>query len=72
MQPTKEVNETYELFCFAALADDNENKIYSDLAGKFPVCSFSGQQYIFVAYTYGPNAILVHTQEKLHVYNKHL
>ena len=28
-----------EMFCFAALADANEDTIYSDLAGRFPVRS---------------------------------
>ena len=48
-----------EMFCFAILADQNENTIYSDPAGRFPVCSYSGMNYIFVAYVYKINAILV-------------
>jgi hypothetical protein len=27
----------HEMFCFAALADVNDDTIYSDLTGKFPV-----------------------------------
>ena len=41
------------------MADQNEDTIYSDLAGRFPVCSYSGMNYIFVAYVYKINAILV-------------
>jgi len=48
-----------EMFCFAALADQNENTIYSDLCGRFPVRSFSGMNYIFVAYIYTINAIII-------------
>ena len=47
------------MFCFAALADQNENTIYSDSAGRFPVQSFSGMNYIFIAYVYSINAILI-------------
>ena len=49
----------YEMFCFAILADQNKDTIYSDLAGRFPVCSYSGMNYIFVTYVYKINAILV-------------
>ena len=47
------------MFCFAILADENENTIYSDLTGRFPVQSYSGNNYIFVAYVYSINAILL-------------
>ena len=47
-----------EMFCFVILADQNENTIYSDLAGRFPVCSYGGMNYIFVAYVYKINDIL--------------
>ena len=59
MSPTQEINAACELFCFAALADANDKTIYTDLAGKFTVRSYSGQQYIFLAYVYDSNAILV-------------
>ena len=59
MSPTQEINAACELFCFAALADANDKTIYTDLAGKFSVRSYSGQQYIFLAYVYDSNAILV-------------
>ena len=57
--PPQEINATCELFCYAALADANENTLYTDLTGRFPVRSFSGQHYIFLAYVYNANVILV-------------
>jgi hypothetical protein len=30
------------MFCFAMLADQNEDTIYSDLPGRFPVQSYAG------------------------------
>ena len=57
--PTKEANAACELFCCAALADQNEKTIYTDLTEKFPVRSFKGNKYIFVCCAYGLNAILV-------------
>ena len=49
----------YDMFYFAILANQTENTIYSDLAGRFPVCSHIGMNYIFVEYVYKINAILV-------------
>jgi hypothetical protein len=34
--------------------------MYTDITGAFPVRSFKGMQYIFVAYVYDLNAIIVH------------
>ena len=48
-----------DIFCFAALADTRDGVIYTDLPGPFPVRSIRNNQYIFVCYTYQPNAILV-------------
>lgn len=48
-----------EVFCFAALANDNERTLYTDLTGKFPIRSYNGNQYIFLAYVYDLNAIIV-------------
>ena len=45
--------------CFAVLADAIGGTIYSNLMGRFPVQSFSGMQYIFVAYIYRINAIIL-------------
>ena len=63
MSPLEQVctDIDYEMFCFAILADQNKNTIYNDLAGRFPVFSYSGMNYIFVAYVYKINAILVRT-----------
>jgi hypothetical protein len=47
-------------FCFATLADLNTGTMYTNLPGAFPVRSFKSMQYIFVAYIYDLNAILVH------------
>ena len=48
-----------EMFVFAALADANENTVYTDLTGRFPVRSYSGMQYLFIAHIYTINAILI-------------
>jgi hypothetical protein len=48
-----------ELLCFAVLGDRNEDTIYSDLTGRFPVQSCEGMEYIFVAYVYKLNTILL-------------
>ena len=41
------------------LADVNDDTIYNDLMGHSPVCSLSGITYIFIAYVYTMNAILI-------------
>ena len=48
-----------EMFCFAVVNESKAGTIYSDLTGRFPVQSFTGMQYIFVAYIYTKNAILI-------------
>jgi len=47
------------MFCFAALADMHTGTMYTDGTGAFPVQSFRNMQYVFVAYIYDLNAILV-------------
>ncbi len=47
------------MFCFAALANLNTGTMYTNLPGVFPICSFKSMQYIFIAYIYDLNAILV-------------
>jgi hypothetical protein len=49
------------MFCFAALANLNTGIMYTKLLGAFFVSSFKSMQYIFVAYIYDLNAILVHS-----------
>ena len=50
-----------EMFCFAVLAAKIEGTIYSDQMGHFSTRSFGGNNYIFAAYIYEPNAILLVT-----------
>ena len=47
------------MFVYAALADNINGVIYSDLSGRFPVESYWGMQYIFIAYIYDENVILM-------------
>ena len=44
-----------KMYCFAILGDKNENTIYSDLTGRFPVRSYACNNYIFAAYMYDLN-----------------
>jgi hypothetical protein len=48
-----------DMFCFAALADAKTGTMYTDLTGAFHVRSFKNMIYIFVAYIYDLNAIVV-------------
>jgi len=61
MDPTEQVCPALEdqMFCNAMLADQNKNIIYSNLPGLFPVQSYAGNNYIFVAYVYKINTILM-------------
>ena len=52
-----------EVFCFGALADANERTLYTDLTCKFPIRSYNGNQYIFLAYVYDLNAIIVRSMK---------
>jgi hypothetical protein len=45
--------------CFVALADLHTKTMYTNRTGAFPVRSFCNMQYMFVAYIYDLNAILV-------------
>jgi hypothetical protein len=60
MMPQQEACSMQDVFCFAVLADANTGTMYTDLTGSFPVRSFKNMQYIFVAYVYDLNAIIVH------------
>ena len=46
-----------EIFVYAALADNINGVVYSDLTGNFPVGSYWGMQYIFIAYIYNENVM---------------
>ena len=48
-----------KVFCFAALADSTKGTIYSDLIGRFPLQSYAGMHYIFIAYVYDQNYIII-------------
>jgi hypothetical protein len=60
MFPAHEACVAQDMFCFAALADAMTGTMYMDLTGAFPVRSFKNMIYIFVAYIYDLNAIIVH------------
>ena len=47
------------LFCYAALADKQENTVYMDLTGRFPYTPLNGNQCMLVVYDYTTNTILV-------------
>ena len=59
MPVLQEACAMHDMFCFAALANANSGTMYTDLTGAFPVRSFKNMQYIFVAYIYDLNAIIV-------------
>ena len=65
MFPTEHVCSAIEdkIFCFAVIGDANENTIYSDLTGRFPIHSYEGMNYIFVAYVYKLNPILLRSMK---------
>ena len=48
-----------EMFVYDALADNINGVMYSDLTGRFPVESYWEIQYIFIAYIYDENVILM-------------
>jgi len=47
------------MVCFAVLVDQNNSTVYSNLAGRYPLRSYSGMDYIFVLHIYSMNAILI-------------
>ena len=49
--------EDDEMFCYSVITDNDGNVIYSDLAGQFPIESYTGMNYIFVCYVYKCNYI---------------
>ncbi|KAL7483087.1 hypothetical protein ACHAW6_013637, partial [Cyclotella cf. meneghiniana] len=57
--PPQEPNTINHIFCWAALADQIDGTTYTDLTGRFPTMSLENKQYIFVAYDYTTNAIIV-------------
>ena len=61
----KEVKETNNVFCFAALADKQTGTLYTDQTGALPVRSLEGMQYFFVAYDYDTNYIFANPIDNL-------
>jgi hypothetical protein len=59
LQHTEELFSAHNMFCFAALADLHTGTMYTNSTSAFPVPSFCNMQYVFVAYIYNLNAILV-------------
>jgi hypothetical protein len=59
MMPQQEACSMQDMFCFTVLTHTNTRTMYTDLTGSFPVQSFKNMQYIFVAYVYDLNAIIV-------------
>jgi hypothetical protein len=59
MFPPQEICAMQDVFCFAALADAITGTTYTNITSAFPVCSFKSMQYVFVAYIYDLNAMIV-------------
>jgi hypothetical protein len=59
MFPAHEACAAKDMFYFAALADSTTSTMYTDLTGAFPVRSFKNMIYIFVAYIYDLNSMIV-------------
>jgi hypothetical protein len=57
--PTQEACAVQDMFCYAALSNAITGTMYTDLTSTFPIRSFKNVQYIFVAYVYNINAIIV-------------
>ena len=65
MFPTEHVCSAMEdeIFCCAVIGDTHKDTIYSDLTGRFQIQSYDGMNYIFVAYVYKLNAILLRSMK---------
>ncbi len=59
MFPAHEACAAQDMFCFAALTDATTGTMYMDLTDAIPVKSFKNMIYIFIAYIYDLNAIIV-------------
>jgi hypothetical protein len=59
LQLAKEICAAHDMLCFAALDNLNTGTMHTNLPGAFPIRSFKSMQYIFIAYIYNLNAILV-------------
>ena len=77
MFPQHKICTMQDVFCFAALANTITGTMYTDITGAFPVRSFKSMQYVFIAYVYDLNAIIVrtmpsHTDATMVGYHRHL
>jgi hypothetical protein len=59
MFPPQELCAMQDMFCYAALANAITGTMNTNITGAFPVRSFKSMQYVFVAYIYNLNAIIV-------------
>jgi hypothetical protein len=59
MFPPQEIYAMQDVLYFAVLADAITGTMYTNITGVFPVRSFKSMEYIFVAYIYDLNAIIV-------------
>jgi hypothetical protein len=59
MFPPQIICALQDVFCFAVLANAITGTMYTDITGAFPVRSLKSMQYVFVAYIYDLNAIIV-------------
>jgi hypothetical protein len=59
MFPPQEICDMQDVFCFAMLADAITGTMYTNITAAFPVRSFKSVQYVFVAYIYDLNAIII-------------
>ena len=59
MNPTEEICATRDFVCYTITADRKTGTMFTDQTGNFPVRSYNNMMYIFVAYIYDANAILM-------------
>ena len=65
MLPTEHVCSAIEdeIFCCTVIGNEKENTAYIDLTERFPIQSYEGMNYIFVAYVYKLNDILLRSMK---------
>jgi len=59
MFPPEEACAVHDMIVFAAIADKNTGTMYTDYTGQFPARSYHNMLYLFVAYVYDINAIII-------------
>jgi hypothetical protein len=59
MFPPQEICAMQDMYCFAMLTNAIAGTMYTNITGAFLVCFIKSMQYIFVAYIYNLNAIIV-------------